>query len=122
MTALTITKAADQVEQAWQRIKDARAGISAIPDDDIGTETEAENNLWEVFDAAECAIRESETASRRHAEIKLWCAFLHSVNIARDESDVLAEDFDALSARDTSFDWNARLILSAIRSLRKPEA
>ena len=35
-----------------------------------------------------------------------------------DEREVLNEDLPALSAREHTFDWTVRLVLSAIRSLR----
>lgn len=114
----TIISAADKIEQAWQRIKDARAEYNSAPYDDEA----AEEKHWQIVDAAEATIRETEGNTARSAEVKIWLALLHSLNTRQDDADAMREDCAAFSARELELDWIPRLMLSAIRDLRTVEA
>ena len=114
MTTLTQISPADKIEQAWQHIKDARAEWNRAAEDDEA----AEERHWQLVDAAENLIRETEGNTARSAEIKVWLAFLHTLTSRRDDDNTMREDLAAISAGEVELDWTARLMLSAIRDLR----
>ena len=107
------------IEQAWERRQAAYAGYHALP---VDADTQAEAPYWSVIDAAEETIRSTTARTLRGVTIQLWVALDHS-QWDRDESRLIqGADLEALLARDTALDWNARLMLSALRSLAAMEA
>jgi hypothetical protein len=99
---------------AWQRMVETRAAIDALGDDDV----DRDNALWEAFGRDEKQIQSVVASSLIGAEIQLWCCLLHSVPTPDDEAAVIRRDFSWFVDRDSQQDWTARLIFSAIRSLR----
>ena len=118
MVTITFTTPADQIETAWQRIKNARPEYNLA---ETGDEA-AEKKHWDIVDASERIIQQTEGNSARSAEIKLWVHMLHSADTGADEADALAENLADLLERETGFDWSVRLLLSAIRDLRMVQA
>lgn len=112
----TIAPAIDDADilAAWQRMTEARAAIDALGDNDV----DRDNALWEAFGADEKVIQSATAATIPGAEIQLWCNMLHLVPAADDERAALRRDLDHFAATETSHDWTARLVFSAIRSLR----
>lgn len=102
------------MEQAWQKIKAARAAWHLATEDDEA----AEQLHWQIVDSEEEVIRVTQGGTARSAEVKLWLSFLHSIRTRSEDANAIAEDVDALSADEGELDWNARLVLAAIRDLR----
>lgn len=103
------------IDAIWQRIKQARAAYNAAPVDDA----HAERAHWLIVDPAESEIRDTEATSLRDVEIKLWTALAHSTQYTQDDIDVHSENLAALIDREVSFDFAARVLIGAIRDLRK---
>lgn len=103
---------------AWDRIKTARAAYNlASPDDD-----EAERAHWAIVDPAEDMICSAEAMTAREVEVKLWTALAHCMDHKQDDADAHDENLAALIEREATFDFAARILIGAIRDLRKLEA
>jgi hypothetical protein len=124
MTA-TSSQAEDAIiNSAWKQRQDAYAAYNALPAYDgpvAGGYALGERELWNVIDDAEEVIRSSTAATPRGAIIQLWCAMYHSITGRKDDDAVTRGDFAALDRIDSDLDWNARLMLAAIRSLQLME-
>lgn len=113
-----------EIEAAWQRRVQAYAEFQSLPDDAepvVDGYRPGERELWDVIDAAEEVIRSRVAKTPRGAMIQLWCAMYHSVTSSDDEDAVTRGDFAALDRAEGSLDWNARLMLAAVRSLQLME-
>ena len=69
------------------------------------------------LDAAENRIRERPAHTPHGAAIKLWLALLHMVDTAEQDRSVEERDMAAMERHDEHLDWNARLIVAALRTL-----
>ena len=112
------------IEAAWQRRVEAYAIYNALPADTgpvVGGYAPGEREQWHIIDDAEEVIRSSVATTPRGAMIQLWCAMFHSVT-GREQDDALTRgDFAAIDRLDGNLDWNARLVLAALRSLQSME-
>lgn len=100
---------------AWDRIKKARAEYNRTsPDDD-----EAERAHWAIMDPAETLICTTEATTAREVEVKLWTALAHCTNHRQDDADAHDENLAALIEREATFDFSPRLLIGALRDLRK---
>lgn len=106
------------IAAAWQQIQQSREAYNAAPPDDA----EAERAHWSIVDPAESEIRDAEATSLREVEIKLWTALAHSTQHTQDDIDVHSENLAGLIERETTFDFAARILIGAIRDLRKQGA
>lgn len=106
---------------AWDRRVNAYAAYLALPEERYGFENPEEDRLWSIIDEAEETIRSTFATTPRGVMIQLWCGMYHS--ITRNDQDVAltAGDFAALEGADAHLDWNARLMLAALRSLKAME-
>jgi 2-C-methyl-D-erythritol 4-phosphate cytidylyltransferase len=99
------------IEAAWQR----RLAVNG--------DTPEEMRLGGIMDATEEEIRATVAKTPRRVMHKLWVALDHSVMTGDEVRACNAGDLAYFTGeRDTSQDWNARLMLSAIRSLAEWEA
>lgn len=115
IAAAALLSADAVLEAAWQRRLAARAEYDELA---VNGDTPAEKRLWAIMDAAEETIRATVATTPRGAMIQLWVALDHSI-MTRDE-DNACRDGDLLffvGEHDRKQDWNARLILAALRSL-----
>lgn len=103
---------------AWDRIKSARVAYNAAPIED----DEAERFHWATIGPAESEVRTAEAKTRREVEIKLWVALAHCTDYGQDDADVHAENLATLIEREATFDFAARVMITAIRDLRNMEA
>lgn len=113
-----------QIEAAWQRRVQAYAAYNALPADAgpvVNGFRPGESELWKVIDEAEEVIRSSIATTPRGAMLQLWCAMYHNITGREDDEALTRADFAALDRADGKLDWNARLTLSALRSLQAME-
>lgn len=118
--AFSQTESPDYViEAAWTRRQGAYAEFLAAAED-----LSEEQRLWAVVDDAEEVIRSTAARTNRGVLIQLWCALYHSTAATSQEQDdaITRGDFDAVDREDAGLDWNARLMLAAMRSLKAMEA
>ncbi|WP_066807090.1 hypothetical protein [Sphingomonas asaccharolytica] len=106
------------IEAAWERRQTAYAAFKVV--DDLAEE----QRLWAVVDTAEEIIRSTNARTPKGVLIQLWCALYHSTAALSQEQDdaVTRGDLDAVDAEDRMLDWNARLMIAAMRSLKAMEA
>lgn len=105
---------------AWGRRSVASAIYSGLPFSECpnAAYTPEECEQVDVMDAAEIAICEATATTARGVEIQLWTALAH-IEMDRDaEAAINIMDLDWFMMDEGRFDWNVRLILSALRSLR----
>lgn len=98
----------------------ARAVYDALPHGDCpsGAYTPAEQAQWDEMDAAEAIVHKAIASTPKGVELKLWLALGHTLTSREDDKAARDGNLAYFDAQDDHFDWNARLILSAIRSLR----
>ncbi|AKM06129.1 hypothetical protein [Pelagerythrobacter marensis] len=107
---------------AWKRYRKARLSYNALPLDDgpvVGMHTPAELEQINAMDAAESVLQASLATTPEDIELILWLAILHMVGRRDDDTAACNCDLRYFLDRETDFDWNVRLILTAIRSLRE---
>lgn len=99
------------ISEAWQLLTSAHRVLRSLPG------SADDRQLWQIIDPAEIAIQSGIATGPDDVVIQIKLALLHTLPIRDDEAVVLWGDVNSLSDRDTEFDWNARLMLSALRSL-----
>ncbi len=110
---------------AWKRRQDSYAAFIALPIYDgpvAAGYAPGERELWDIIDEAEEEIRSITATTPHGATIQLWCAMYHSITDRKGSDAVNRGDFAALDRMDGTLDWNARLMLAALRSLQSMEA
>lgn len=114
------TTADAAILEAWDRRKAAYAIYETLPPHEgQGAYSAAEAAQWAIIDAAELVIQTTTATTVGGAEVQLWCAVYHSLT-GRPESDAcLRADLDWFDANAEELDWNVKMMLAAIRSLRE---
>lgn len=111
--------------RAWERRKAAYFTMNTHPligTGDIAGNL-AEERLWTAIDEAEEYIRTTPAETPHGIELQLWMALYHSTNLTHGEDNiVLRGDFQAIEEIESDLDWNARIIVAAIRSTRSMRA
>ncbi|WP_260598879.1 hypothetical protein [Sphingomonas endolithica] len=113
------------IEAAWACREQAYAAYNALPDNNgpvVNGYGPSEREMWAIIDEAEETIRAAVATTARGAMLQLWCAMYNSVSGREDDEAVTQGDFAAIDRKDSGLDWNARLMLAAIRSLQAMEA
>lgn len=117
--ATMFTNNDDPVVLAWGRRAAAFAKLPELrPEDDNDDYTPAEQEQWDIIDAAEKVMQSSVATSSQGAEVQLWVNLYY---LFLDNEQVEAthrRDIDWFTARDEQFDWSERMVLASIRSLR----
>lgn len=106
---------------AWGRYREAKMAYNALPFDEgpvMGSYTPAELEQINIMDAAENELQTSTAATPEGTEPLLWLALLHMVDRNEDDTAACSGNLRYFLEKETSFDWEVRLILTAIRSLR----
>ena len=110
------------IKAAWQRRQAAYAAYKAEPTDQPvepgEIETPEEKRLWAIIDEAEETIRSARAVTLEGVTIQLWVSLYHSVTHTDQDDAITRGDFAAVEALDRELDWNVRLALAAMRSLR----
>jgi hypothetical protein len=112
------------IERAFERRQIAYAAYNDLPDrgeplvDGFGP---GERELWTIINEAEHVIRTTVATTPRGVMLQLWCAMYHSVSGQEDDAALTRGDFAAVERLDNGLDWNARLMLAALRSLQLME-
>jgi hypothetical protein len=103
--------------------RDAYELYNTLPfsDDPREDYTPEEAACWKIVDDAENLIHKEAATTLKGVEAKLWCALYHTVSGREDDAAVNRADMAVLERLEHTFDWNARLILSAIQSLQALE-
>jgi hypothetical protein len=109
---------------AWERRKSAHMAIDALPDEQCGQcfDSPAEVVLWSAAEAAEAVICDTEARTPRGVAIKLMTALAHNLDDRDTSSAADRGDMPALMRFEERFEPDARMILSALRSLEAMEA
>ncbi|MDZ7895434.1 MAG: hypothetical protein U5M50_11045 [Sphingobium sp.] len=107
---------------AWGQRAVALDTYSSLPFSETGFGyTPDEKACWDIIDAAEEMIRGTVAATPQGIVIQLLCAMTHSTAERKADDAATHGDLDALHAMDSDLDWDMRLILAAIRSLKAME-
>jgi hypothetical protein len=109
-----------EILAAWERRKAAFERWQSLPfsgeDSDMSPEQE---ECWEIIDSAEEVIRGAVAESPRGVEIQVWTALCHIVRGTTMEGAALTRrDLAYFEAHDEEADYNVRMTLAALRSLR----
>ena len=110
--ASTLTGDDAALATAWREVVGYRQAL-----DRVAWEGALYDEMIRPLDLAEMRIRETPAVTPRGAAIKLWLALLHTVEQTVEIRAVEARDLPALLRQDENLDWNARLIVSALRYL-----
>lgn len=74
---------------------------------------------WAVVDECDKLIQSTVAKTPGGIEVQIWTALHNSSAYVRDEEQaILQMDLDYLSAHASDFDWDARPMIAALRSLR----
>lgn len=121
-TISTIAPAKDDaaILAAWGRRSVACAIYATLPFSDCPKVeyTPEEQAQIDIMDAAEILICEATATTPQGAAIQLWTALAHIEQDTHAEAAINIMDLDWFLRDETQFDWNVRLILAALRSLR----
>jgi hypothetical protein len=103
--------------EAWERWVAARTAINALPVDYDDWSQQEETRLWKLADKAEGDIREAVATTKKWAALQLWIALAHTLETLRQDELILTRDLAAIEQEEAGYDWNVRMIVSALRSL-----
>lgn len=112
------------IMDALSSYREARATYNALPHSNVEGQdyTPAELAEWARMDAAEAEIRHRIATTPKGVEAKLWLALMHTQALKDDDDAAAAGDLAYFQAKESDLEWNERLILSAIASLRAMQA
>lgn len=119
--ATTLTKNDDaEILAAWGRRSVACAIYGTLPFSDCPKVeyTPEERAQIDIMDAAEIMVCDATATTPQGVAVQLWTALAHIEQSVEAEAAINIMDLDWFLADETRFDWNVRLILAAIRSLR----
>lgn len=104
---------------AWERRVQACGALDAIPQHASPTVISAqERRLCAIIDAAETEIEAATALTPRGAEIQLWTALDHGICEDNQGRMLGWRGLQALGERPTDLDWDVRLVVAALRSLK----
>lgn len=104
---------------AFERRRRAYARIDQIGESATGRITAHEQALLSIIDAAEILIRSNLARTPAGAAVQLWCALSHCADLSREaHTAALAGDLTELELLVDELDWDAKLALAALRSLK----
>ena len=99
------------ISEAWQLLTSAHRVLRSLP------ASADDRQLWQIIDPAEVTIQSGIAANIDDVAIQLKVSLLHTLPNREDEAVVLWGDVKSLNECSADIDWNARLVLSALRSL-----
>jgi hypothetical protein len=80
--------------------------------------TPEEQAQWDVIDAAEEVIRSAVAQTPAGVEIQLWTALTLFMSTRAEDEATIRGDLETINEMDGKQDWNIRLLISALRSVR----
>ncbi|MBL9066452.1 MAG: hypothetical protein JNN10_09185 [Sphingopyxis sp.] len=106
--------------EAWGRRSVASAIYASLPFSDCpnAAYTPEEKAQIDIMDAAENLICAATATTPQGVAIQLWTALAHVEQDREPEAAINIMDLDWFLLDETRFDWNVRLILAALKSLR----
>lgn len=108
--------------EAWERRKAASRAYNALPFEEYvdieGAYSPEEKEVLAIIDAAEEEIRSSIATTPRGVAIQLWVALHHLVTSREDDAAANEADLDYFERQGDQADWNARMLVAAIKSLQ----
>lgn len=123
MNRLTAPATDDAILATWQRRVDAYRRHNLLPfsetDEPYTPEEAAE---WGIIDRAEETIRSTVASTPAGVAAQLWTALGHMVTPKAQDDATMRQDLAVFDAIDGEMDWNVRLVLAALRSLKAMEA
>lgn len=119
IAAASMAKPADKGELAFDLWKATYHAINTSPMEDGDNGTDAIR--WNTIDRLENDILNDTTATARAAERKMWVALAHdgSLSNGADHHAVTSEDLRHFLRQGDALDWNVRLHVAAIATLRR---
>ncbi len=119
----TTTRPDGPLLDAFERRRRAYERLDQIDKSPIGKIGAREQALLSIIDAAEIMIRSNLACTPAGAAVQLWCALWHSADISRAaQTAAAAGDVIELELLEDELDWDAKLMLAALRSLKEQEA
>lgn len=112
----------DEILAAWEARRDAYANLNSLPNSDDHATTPEEASLWASIREAEEAIRSKAASSPAGVAAQLWSGLHTLTPDAWLEDACQSGNLASLIAREHELDWNARMIVAALRSLKSMEA
>lgn len=109
---------------AWERRMAAWVRYNALPFSELPDETHSpeEAECWAIIEDAEEVIRSSCAKSPRGVEIQLWTSLFHSASTSDDDNAAMERgDLGYFEGKGDSLNWNVRLAIAALKSLRAME-
>lgn len=112
---------------AWNRRKAAYRAMNALERDqgsDTSPVSAEKQRLLSEIDAAEEVLISATATTPAGAAAQLWTGLYHTLNSMEADEDaaVLQGDIDYLESLGKRLDWDTRLIVAGLRSLRAMEA
>ena len=98
--------------EAGRRWREAHDALEALPPDDP-----REAAQWSVIDEAETAIQTATAATPEGVALQLWVALYHTQTDRETGLASIRHDLAGVLSREQEFDFHARLIVGALRSL-----
>lgn len=113
-------KADADILAAWGRRSVASAIYATLPFSECpnAAYTPEEKAQVDVINAAEILICDATATSLGGVAIQLWTALAHIEQSRDGEAAINIMDLDWFLEDETRFDWDVRLILAALKSLR----
>lgn len=121
MNAHTAIAASDaSLIAAWGRRAVASATFATLPFSDCPQTayTPEEQAQLDIIDEAEIVINDATAMTPQGVAIQIWVGLAHHLTDRDAEAAVNLMDLDWFLADETRFDWNERLFIAALRSLR----
>lgn len=104
---------------AWERRVAAHKMING---GELSASDEAAAPYWAIVDECDKLIHSTIATTPRGIEVQIWTALHNSSAYVKDEEEaILRMDLDYVSKHAADFDWDARAMIAAIRSLRAME-
>lgn len=102
---------------AWNERTDAYRSYAALPSDST---YQHQHPLLARIDAAEEVIHGAIAKTPLGTEIQMWTAFSHVLSGSdEDDAAILRRDLAYFETKQPDLDWDAAIMVSAIRSLRR---
>ena len=121
-TSAAVSKSPDaDIITAWGRRSVASAIYAALPYSDCpeGAYTPDEQAQLDIIDEAEAVINAATALTTQGVAVQVWVGLAHMLTDKEADAAIDMMDLDWFLADEARFDWQVRLCLAALRSLRE---